>query len=492
MLWSRAAYEAAGGWDPDVRINQDGDLVMRALAAGVPLIRARGGLGYYRRLPDGGISLSGKGRTPRGLEGRIDVLEKLERRLRGTGRLERHAAPLAEAFGEVARDAARTGAAEAGARARQGIARTGGAAWFGTARRAVGRRIGAMMPQDRPAGIVRRGVPRPAPGPVAAGEDPLVSVILPTYNRRVTLRRAIDSVLAQTWRNLELIVVDDGSEDGTDDLVRSVRDSRLRVLRQACNEGVATARNRGLAEAKGGLIAFLDSDDEWRPEKLERQVARMRAAPSRVGLLYTGLLVRQPGGVVETWTPEARGMVLAEILRRNVVHFGTSSVMIRAEAAEAVGGFDPTLPANEDHDYWARIARLYEFDFDPEPLAIYDQAGGEPSAEGKRSARFGRNMQARDRFVQEHGFEADRLGATFAYQMDSARRHLEWDEGSARTGRRLLLKAARAAPGRRLPWVWMALSALPKRSRALAVSRLRGVRRRPEPRRHRRAAPHDT
>ncbi|MFW5881331.1 MAG: glycosyltransferase family 2 protein, partial [Roseicyclus sp.] len=150
MLWTRDAYEAAGGWDPEARMNQDGDLVMRALVAGVPLLRARGGLGYYRRLPDGGVSLSGKGRTARGLEGRLDVLEKIEARLGETGGLRRYGPPLSEAFGEIAAAAAGAGAGAGRAleRARAGMARNGGARRFADLRRGIGRRLGVSLRRD--------------------------------------------------------------------------------------------------------------------------------------------------------------------------------------------------------------------------------------------------------------------------------------------------------------------------------------------------------
>lgn len=476
LLWTRAAYDMSGGWDPAVTINQDGDLMMRALIAGVPLVRADGGLGYYRRLPDGQVSLSGKGRSAKGLAGRLDVLDKIEAGLDAADRLPQYAKALAEAFDEIAVACTDAMAPELGHRARRGVQRHGGVGGLRAMRRAIDSRVD----------VLRRGPPAPASAPPlpqtatparsSTDAAPLVSVILPTYNRAATLDRAITSVLAQSYTSFELLVIDDGSTDVTPSLVGAVKDDRVRYLRQDQNQGVAAARNRGLAAAKGRLIAFLDSDDAWMPEKLDRQVALMQASPGRVGLIYTGLAIQQPGGHTDTWRPEVRGNVLADILQRNVVHFGTSSTMIRAEAAEAVGGFDSAMPANEDHDYWARIARLFEFDYLPEALTIYDQVGSMSGVEAKRSAQFDRNMQARDLFVERHGFEANRLGTTFAYQMDSARRHLEWDEGNLRAGRRLLLKSARSAPAQPLPYVWLALSLLPRRARAASVAGLRRLR----------------
>jgi glycosyltransferase involved in cell wall biosynthesis len=474
LLWTRAAYEAAGGWDPSVRINQDGDLVMRALIAGVPLVHANGGVGYYRRLPGGQVSLSGAGRSLKGLEGRLDVLDKIEVLLRESGRAKHYAAPLAEAYHEIAQACTEAGTAAVCDRARLGVARNGGVGGLRAIRRTLRGNDGDLRRQQQPlVSSSHAATPaRPAPEQTA----PLVSIILPTYNRAATLDRAIASVLAQSYKNFELLVIDDGSTDATPALVKAMKDDRIRFLQQDENQGVAAARNRGLSAAKGRLIAFLDSDDAWMPAKLDRQVSLMQSSPERVGLIYTGLVIRQTGGMIDTWTPTARGNVLVDILRRNVVHFGTSSTMIRAEAAEAVGGFDSALPANEDHDYWARIARLYEFDYVPEPLTIYDQGGSVPGAEAKRSAQFERNMRARDLFVEQHGFEANRLGAAFDYQMNSARRHLEWEEGNPRAGRWLLLKSARIAPTQPLPYVWLTLSLIPRRPRAALVAGLRRLR----------------
>jgi glycosyltransferase involved in cell wall biosynthesis len=482
LAWTRAAYDAAGGWDPDTTINQDGELVMRALIENVPLLRASGGMGYYRRLPDGGMSLSSTGRTLKGLDGRLYVLRQIETRLEEKGTAHRHRAALAHAYARVAEDARAAGdPAEAlAASARCGTDRNGGVGRVRRARRALERASAVRISRWRNLpGRLREGrrAMRGASAPAAlipgepAPADPLVSVILPTYNRAATLSQAIESVLSQTHESFELLVIDDGSTDSTPRVLAGHGDSRIRVLEQPENRGVAAARNRGLEEARGQFIAFIDSDDAWAPEKLARQVALMQRAPRHVGLVHTGLRIRHAENA-EDWTPSTRGLVLPEILARNIVHFGTSSVMIRREVADFVGGFDPTLPANEDHDFWTRAAHFFAFESDPAPLTEYDLADTEPPG-AKRSARLHANLGARDRFVTDHGYEAGRLGAIHAHQMESARRNLEWDGGCDRAGRRLLLKAARASPLRPQPWIWMGLSVLPRGARTAVVARLR-------------------
>ena len=121
------------------------------------------------------------------------------------------------------------------------------------------------------------------------GERSLISVVVPAWRAEKTLAATLDSILCQTWRELEVLVVDDASPDGTLALAESyaAKDFRVRVLRQSENGGVSKARNRGVREARGEWIAFLDSDDLWMPEKLERQMA-LAAQHPEAGLFFTG------------------------------------------------------------------------------------------------------------------------------------------------------------------------------------------------------------
>ena len=116
---------------------------------------------------------------------------------------------------------------------------------------------------------------------------PTVSIIIPTYNREQLLGRAIKSVLAQTYQDFELIIVDDGSTDNTERLVKSFNSEKTRYIRHRKNKGPAAARNTGIRSAKGDYIAFQDSDDEWMPEKLEKQMRAFTTAPPEVGVVYT-------------------------------------------------------------------------------------------------------------------------------------------------------------------------------------------------------------
>jgi glycosyltransferase involved in cell wall biosynthesis len=207
---------------------------------------------------------------------------------------------------------------------------------------------------------------------------PKVSVVIPTYNRADLLRVAIQSALGQTFPDLEILVVDDGSTDSTPQVVRQVRDPRLIYIRQPHSGLPAVARNTGLRQARGEYIAFLDSDDLWLPEKLALQVEYMDEHPE-VGLVYAnaftftgdppqsdpGPLLRPGGGLT--------GHVFEQLYGHPQIP--NLTVLIRAALVETVGLFDEDerLKANEDYEYWLRIAGRYPIGYIDRPLACYRQ-----------------------------------------------------------------------------------------------------------------------
>jgi glycosyltransferase involved in cell wall biosynthesis len=192
---------------------------------------------------------------------------------------------------------------------------------------------------------------------------PVVSVILPVYNGEAHIHAALDSALRQTYRHIEVIVVDDGSRDRTRAIVeaRAQDDARVRVVGQA-NRGVAAARNRALAEARGEFIAPLDADDLWDPTKLDRQVERLLGASEETGLVYCWWLRIDGQSLVLDCSPgwDEEGMVAERLLQVNFT--GNSSVpLFRRAQLEAVGGYDETLRARgaqgcEDWDVALKIA----------------------------------------------------------------------------------------------------------------------------------------
>jgi glycosyltransferase involved in cell wall biosynthesis len=196
-----------------------------------------------------------------------------------------------------------------------------------------------------------------------------VSAVIPTYNRGSVIGRAVASVRAQTYPDVEIIVVDDGSTDDTLSRLEEMSDPSLRVLRTPVNAGASAARNLGIAEARGELIAFLDADDEWLPDKTERQVARFAEAPESVGVVYCGIREVSADWPPIDRVPRHRGDLYETLRVVNVLR--TSGVMVRRPVFEAVGGFDTALPARHDWDLWLRIARHYAVDFIPDIAVRY-------------------------------------------------------------------------------------------------------------------------
>jgi glycosyltransferase involved in cell wall biosynthesis len=201
-----------------------------------------------------------------------------------------------------------------------------------------------------------------------------ISVVIPTYNYGRFVREAIDSVLAQTRAPLEIIVVDDGSTDGTEQIVRAFGD-RVRYLWQQ-NAGVGAARNTGIAHARGEYIAFIDSDDIWLPEKLAKQLARFDADPA-LGLVYSGAERFDGSGTLSVALDGIEGWIAPELLRleRSVISSG-SGMMLPKRVVEEVGGFDADLQPSEDWDFCYRVALRHRIGFVPEVLVRYRQHGG--------------------------------------------------------------------------------------------------------------------
>jgi len=212
-------------------------------------------------------------------------------------------------------------------------------------------------------------------------EAPLVSVVLPTYNRARTLRRAINSVLNQTYAKLELIVVDDGSRDDTPELVSTFDDPRLRYVKLSKNGGVARARNVGIQHATGELIAFQDSDDEWLNDKLERQVATLanRASSEKVCVFHTKIMyvaASKRGSNSSNLVfciPSIPQDADHAFLKREVVKFNlisTQTLLLTRGAIEEVGGFDENLANNEDWDFAISLIHRCEPIFIDTPLVM--------------------------------------------------------------------------------------------------------------------------
>lgn len=286
------------------------------------------------------------------------------------------------------------------------------------------------------------------------GRAPLVSVVLPTYNRAVLVSRTLASVLVQTVGDLEVWVVDDGSTDGTARVLAEVRDPRVRVLAIE-HRGPAAARNAGLAAARGGMVAFIDSDDEWRPEKLERQLDVLRRHPD-VGLVFTAAewVSDLTGRRVGLFRGPAGRVRLRERLLLGPSPIPFTSIVVRRACLEAAGPFDETLPVAEDREWLIRAARAAAFYGLPDVLVVrHVHRGAMRSERLAEKVRFERTMLERYRHEM-----AAVPGALAAAAMRLGGLHLRLGEwGAARAAFR---EAARHAPLSPRPYGYLAAAAL--------------------------------
>jgi len=198
-----------------------------------------------------------------------------------------------------------------------------------------------------------------------------VNVVIPTYNRAHLIRKAVQSVLDQSYQDFEIIIVDDASTDNTEEAVRSLKDERIRYIRHEKNKGAGAARNTGIRAANGEYIAFQDSDDEWLPEKLEKQMKVFENAPPEVGVVYTGfwrIEKNKKNYIPSSWIIQKNGNIHKELLKGNFI--GTPATLIKRECFKKVGLFEEYIPAREDWELWIRISKYYEFKYIPEPLMI--------------------------------------------------------------------------------------------------------------------------
>jgi glycosyltransferase involved in cell wall biosynthesis len=211
--------------------------------------------------------------------------------------------------------------------------------------------------------------------------DCLISVVIPTFNRAHFIGQAISSVAQQTYRPIEVLVVDDGSDDGTESVVATLRDSNrfpnvsLKYFRQDRKGGNA-ARNLGIQHAAGEWIAFLDSDDQWQAEKLEKQIRLVQSQP-QFRAVYCGLqsLNLETGETRLVHNDYRSGNLLSDLLVRDVTA-PTSAYMVHRDVFAQVGGFDCELEARQDWEMWIRIATKFQIGAVPEPLTIYCEHNG--------------------------------------------------------------------------------------------------------------------
>lgn len=236
-----------------------------------------------------------------------------------------------------------------------------------------------------------------------------VSVVVPTYERVASVRASLDSVLRQTMPDLEVIVVDDASTDGTADLVRAIPDERVRLIVHETNRGGNAARQTGIDAARGRWVAFLDSDDIWLETKLARQLERLESAGPDYGFCYTWYAVQlEDGTLLPPRGTSVEGFARPEFLVGNVV--GTFSTMcVAREVLDRIGGLDQGLPSCQDWDLVIRANRVTGVCVVPEVLVVYSHAGGDPHRISTRKTSV----------IEGHRRVYERLRESYAHMSDA-------------------------------------------------------------------------
>ena len=209
-------------------------------------------------------------------------------------------------------------------------------------------------------------------------KNPNVSVVIPTYNRAHLIGRAIKSVLDQTYQDFEIIVVDDDSTDNTEEVVKRFNDSRIHYIRHKQNRGGAVARNTGIKAARGKYIAFQDSDDEWLPEKLEKQINCFVKYSDSIGAVYCLYYTQDDslGYMRKASSCDMRCGNVYNFLLNAWCPSITSSIILAVRIFEKTGMFDENLPSFQDYDLWIRVAQHYNFEFIDEPLVVVHKHSG--------------------------------------------------------------------------------------------------------------------
>lgn len=229
-------------------------------------------------------------------------------------------------------------------------------------------------------------------------KHPLVSVVIPTFNRKCFLGEAIESVLNQSYKNVEMLVVDDGSTDNTSELmVAYASNPQIRYFRQE-NQGQSVARNLALTHAKGDFICFLDSDNRWLPEKLEKSL-RVFAQRPEVGVVYGDIITIDEQGQEVTRQNMTRhsGRITKYLFRDNCVSMNTS--MTRRICFDEMGGMEQGRRAADDYELWLRLSVRYEFFYLPEFLAEYRVMADQISSNKDR--RFQSNEEIMRNFTKK-------------------------------------------------------------------------------------------
>lgn len=250
---------------------------------------------------------------------------------------------------------------------------------------------------------------------------PRVSIIIPTYNRATSIGRTIQSVLNQSYSDFEVIIVDDNSSDNIQEILSDYDDSRIKYIKHQINRGAPAARNTGIENAKGEFFALLDDDDEWFPQKLEKQIEVFDSMGKNVGMVYSGYeIASNEGKIVKELFPGLKGDLFNVLLKSNII--GSPTNLIKRECFEKIH-CDETLKSCQDWDLWLQISKNYEIEYVPEILARYNLSDSSISR-NNISVLIGHEQILTKyysyihKYRKIHSFHLQNLGIYYAYQHD--------------------------------------------------------------------------
>lgn len=284
---------------------------------------------------------------------------------------------------------------------------------------------------------------------------PVVTALITTFNRSAFLKKAIESVLAQTFRDFELIILDNSSTDDTEEVIKGFGDMRIRHIRHE-PMNISQARNLGVREARGEYIAFLDDDDEWLPCKVEKQIEVFKRKGEGMGaaLVYGGFVrIDSEGREIGAHTPTLRGMILKELLFQNDPFTGSASnPMLKKSVVESLGFYNEDVPTGEDWELYLRLAEKYPIDYTIEPVVkIRDHEGPRLGDRLKDAARLEMLIMKRYGYIFE---KEKRLKSLYLQKIGGKFVRV----GDLQTGRKYIAEAIKADPSNRKAYVQYMLS----------------------------------
>ena len=275
-------------------------------------------------------------------------------------------------------------------------------------------------------------------------QSPLVSVIIPAFNVAVFIVQSVNSALKQTFSDIEVIVVDDGSTDGTGKAVENISDRRLRIIKKL-NGGCASARNAGLRAAEGKFISFLDGDDFWLVDKLERELAFFEKHPDADLVFSLSRIVDEAGHNLGLLNPVPhRAYSFEDLLIENPVANGSAAIF-RRQALELAGPFDESLAASSDYDMWLRIVRLRPDNFIclPEILTCYRRRSKQTTGNWRRMSFAYERVLEKARIVDAEA--VDRLEHRSRSNKYRYLAYIAWESGELGKSAWFLRKSMRSS-----------------------------------------------